>query len=98
MIKMPKLPPIGSYNNKYVWTLLAFVIVAGFLDENSLWRLHELRSTNHDLREEIAIYEDDYASSQDELQRLGKSPDAFEEVARVRLGMKSDDEDVYIIE
>ena len=44
------------------------------------------------------MYENDYKNVTAELQRLKKSPNAYEEVARVRLFMKSDDEDVYVIE
>ncbi len=84
--------------HKYIWTILVFVLIAGFIDENSLLRFSQLHSHNQSLRSEIAIYEHEYQSSMDELQRLGRSPKAYEEVARVRLFMKSDNEDVYVIE
>ncbi|MBQ0164870.1 MAG: septum formation initiator family protein [Bacteroidaceae bacterium] len=84
--------------HKYIWTILLFVLIAGFLDENSLWRFFQLRRHNDDLKEEIALYEQEYKEVSNELLRLKQSPRAYEELARVRLYMKSDDEDVYVIE
>lgn len=84
--------------HKYLWTILAFVLIAGFIDENSLYHFFRLSSHNSQLREEISAYEKEYNEARSELKRLGHSPCAFEEVARVRLFMKSEDEDVYVIE
>ena len=39
---------------KYLWTILAFIAIVGFLDPNSFWRLFELRRQNAALRAEIA--------------------------------------------
>ena len=84
--------------HKYLWSILVFVLIAGFLDENSSLRYWQLTQHNNSLREEIAQYETEYKETTEELQRLNKSPKAYEEVARVRLFMKSEDEDVYVIE
>ncbi|MCQ2293334.1 MAG: septum formation initiator family protein [Bacteroidaceae bacterium] len=85
-------------HHKYLWTIIIFIIVAGFLDENSIWNYYHLRKHNKTLKDEIRLYEKEYKDVNAELQRLKKSPRAYEEVARVRLLMKSDDEDVYVIE
>lgn len=85
-------------NHKYLWTLLAFILIAGFLDENSFLKFYQLRKQNKAIKKELTMYENEYKNVTAELQRLKKSPNAYEEVARVRLFMKSDDEDVYVIE
>lgn len=84
--------------HKFIWTLLIFGVVAGFLDENSMLRYWKLRMRNNELRDEITMYESEYRKATSELQRLGRSQRAYVEVARVRLLMKADDEDVYVIE
>lgn len=85
-------------NHKYLWTVILFIIIAGFLDENSIWNYYHLRKHNKALQTEIKQYEKEYKNVNNELLRLEKSPRAYEEVARVHLFMKSDDEDVYVID
>ncbi|MCQ2267197.1 MAG: septum formation initiator family protein [Bacteroidaceae bacterium] len=84
--------------HKYLWAILLFVLIAGFIDENSLYRYFLMGQHNRQLHNEIAEYEREYNEAQSELNRLSRSPHAFEEVARVHLFMKSADEDVYVIE
>lgn len=90
------LPVLARH--KYIWTIVFFAIIAGFLDENSFWQYYKLSSHNAELRSEIRSYEDEYNSSTSELKRLRRSPEALEEMARVHLLMKSSDEDLYVIE
>ena len=83
---------------KYLWTILAFISIVGFLDPNSFLRLFELRRQNAALRAEIAEYEDRYNADTKALHDLMNNPEAVERVARVNLNMKTADEDVYVIE
>lgn len=83
---------------KYLWTILAFIAIVGFLDPNSFWRLFELRRQNAALRAEIAEYESRYNADTQALNDLMNNPEAVERVARVNLYMKTVDEDVYVIE
>lgn len=85
-------------HQKYLWTIILFIVIVGFLDTNSFWHHYELRQQNNELREEIAAYEEKYEADTRELQELENSPEAVERVARVNLYMKTDDEDVYVIE
>lgn len=82
---------------KYFWTLLAFVIIVGFLDPNSFLQRYRLHSQNEALRSQIKTYEDQYAQDTRELYELERSPEAVERVARVDLYMKTPDEDIYVI-
>ena len=89
---------LSLIRQKYLWTILVFIAVVGFLDQNSMWRLHELRLQNEALREEIKQYEDRYNADSKALEDLLTNPEAVERVARVNLYMRTPDEDVYVIE
>lgn len=84
--------------HKTFWTIVLFVVYAGFLDPNSLLERYRLHSENAARRAEIADLDARYARCQARLHELGTSREAMESVARVSLKMKTDDEDLYIIE
>ena len=44
---------IKLLHKKYLWTILFFVIVVGFVDPNSFWHRYEIHRQNEQLREEI---------------------------------------------
>lgn len=95
-----KLKGVGLrlIRHKYLWTIVGFIVIVGFVDTNSLWRLYELKRQNAQLREEIAQYEHQYKADTRELHDLEHSQEAIERVARVNLYMKRADEDIYIID
>ena len=86
------------WSRRSLWTTVFFVVIVGFIDENSVVNLIAQWHTNAELRSEIKHYEEQYAESSQRLKQLASSQEAVEEVARVNLLMKSNDEDVYIIE
>lgn len=86
------------WRHKYLLTCFLFVLIVGFLDPNSIWQRYKLSRRNAELRAEIAQYDRRYAADKRELELLESSPSAVEEVARVRLFMKTEDEDVYVVE
>ena len=83
---------------KYIWTFLLFALIIGVLDTNSLMRRYDIRKENDALRAEIQAYKDQFEADKRELRALQNDPEVVEEVARMRLFMKTPDEDVYIIE
>lgn len=89
---------LALVRQKYLWTIVAFIAIVGFLDPHSFWHRHELHQQNNALREEIKAYEAAYEADTKELRELERSPEAVERVARVDLYMKTADEDVYVIE
>lgn len=84
--------------HKYLWTIAIFVLIAGFLDENSVMNYLQHKQENKELRAEMEIYKHEYDSTMVEYNHLLATPDAYETVARVHHFMKSDDEDVFVIE
>jgi cell division protein FtsB len=99
-MKKNKIQNIFSqiWRYKFIWTLLLFAVILGVIDENSLLNRREIREKNDELRKEIAGYEEQFELAQKELRALQNDPDVVEEVARMRLFMKTPNEDVYVIE
>ena len=85
-------------HKKYMWTILIFIVIAGFVDSNSFWHRYQIRKQNEALRQEIASYQAQYKADTRELNDIEHNPDAVERVARVNLYMKTADEDVYVVE
>ncbi len=85
-------------HKKYLWTIVVFIVIVGFVDPNSFWHKYEIQQRNDELRQEIKQYNDRYNADTRELNELENSPEAVERVARVNLYMKTADEDVYVID
>ena len=98
MRKRVKTILLSIVRKKFLWTILAFVLIVGFLDANSFWNNYKLQQENTRLQNEITLYEQHYATSTQELKELQSSPEAIERVARVNLYMKTANEDIYVIE
>ncbi|MBR1387221.1 MAG: septum formation initiator family protein [Alloprevotella sp.] len=84
--------------HKVLWVCLLFIIVVGFVDRNSYLARYRIHKHNAELQRQIDEAEAAYAADSKALRQLKEDPEAVEEVARVRLFMKNDDEDVYVID
>ena len=97
---MGKLITIWNFirRRKYVITIVAFAIIIGFLDENSLLRRFKYEREISQLKEDIEKYQEDYDESTKRLNELNSNPDAIEKVAREKYLMKKPNEDIYVFE
>lgn len=97
---MDKLITIWSFicRRKYLITVVAFAVIIGFLDENSLFRRLAYESEISQLKEEIEKYRADYEENTKRLNELNSNPDAIEQVAREKYLMKKPNEDIYVFE
>lgn len=86
------------WRHRYLWAIVLFVAIVGFIDTNSFWHRYELHQANEELRTEIRKYDEKYLMDTRELRELETNPEAVEKVARVRLFMKTANEDVYVLE
>ncbi|MBR6375118.1 MAG: septum formation initiator family protein [Alloprevotella sp.] len=95
-----KLSYIGQsiLRHKYLWTIILFVIIVGFIDSNSMLQRYKLSQNNAAIRAEIKQYDERYKADSRTFRDLQMSEEAVENVARVELFMKTDNEDVYVIE
>ena len=89
---MGKLISIWSFicRRKYLITVVAFAVIIGFLDENSLVRRFGYEREISQLKEEIEKYRADY--------EVTTNPDAIEQIAREKYLMKKPNEDIYVFE
>ena len=97
---MDKLITIWSFicRRKYLITVVAFAVIIGFLDENSLFRRLAYEREISQLKEEIEKYRADYEENTKRLNELNSNPDAIEQVARENYLMKKPNEDIYVFE
>ena len=97
---MDKLITIWSFicRRKYLITVVAFAVLIGFLDENSLFRRLAYEREISQLKEEIEKYRADYEENTKRLNELNSNPDAIEQVAREKYLMKKPNEDIYVFE
>ncbi len=83
---------------KYVIALVVFIIAIGFVGESSIVnRIGQQREISK-LKEEIDEYNRKFEQDRKTLEALKHDPEALKEVARSRYFMKTDNEDIFIVE
>jgi len=97
---MSKLRTIWIYirQHKYLITVVSFLVIIVFLDENSLIQRAKHRQEIEALTNEIEKYRKQYEEDTETLKELMNDPDAMEKVAREKYLMKKPNEDVFIFE
>lgn len=84
--------------NKYVIALVVFVVIVGFIDENSLLRSWQYSREENRLLDEIEHYRQEYEENTRRLQELAVDSGAIERIAREKYLMKEPDEDIYVFD
>ena len=83
---------------KYFVALAIFVVAIGFIGENSIVnRISQQREISK-LKGEISEYDRKFEADREVLDALKHDHEAVKEVARSRYYMKTDNEDIFIIE
>lgn len=97
---MSKLVQIWEFirRHKYQITILAFLLIVGVLDENSLIRRIQQRREISTLKAEIKKYREQYEKDNATLKELTSNPGELEKVAREKYLMKKKNEDIYVFE
>lgn len=95
---MGKLNTIWLFvcRNKYACIFLFFILLIGFLDDNSFLHRIAVQSEISDLRQQIRILRENNERDSLELLRLQSDAEAVRTVARTRYYMKREGEDVYV--
>ena len=83
---------------KYVVALLVFAAFIGFVGESSLMNRFAQQREISRLKGEIDEYNRKFAQDKKILDALKRDPEAVKEVARGRYFMKTDNEDIFIVE
>ncbi|MBE6291400.1 MAG: septum formation initiator family protein [Bacteroidales bacterium] len=87
---------IGRY--KYVVTIVIFLLIICFLDQNNLMLRWRHRVQRISLQKEIEYYEGVRDSSLQGLRQLEKDSVNMERIAREKYGMHLPDEEIFIIQ
>ena len=97
---MNRLLGIWKYvsQHKYLITIIAFLIIIVFLDENNLIQRGRQRQEIKELTMEIEKYRNQYEEDTRMLKELMNNPEALEKVAREKYLMKKPNEDIFIFE
>ena len=90
-----KIPP--PLRNKYVLTVLGFLLLITVFDENSLIDWAESGMKLRRMKQEKAYYEQQLKTTTDILQELRFNNDSLEKFARERYGFHNNDEDVFVV-
>ena len=84
--------------HKYLITIVAFLVIIVFLDENSLIQRAKHRQEINALTSEIEKYRKQFEEDTQTLKELTDNPEALEKVAREKYLMKKPNEDIFIFE
>ena len=97
---MDKLITIWSFicRRKYLITVVAFAVIIGFLDENSIVRRMGYANEISRLNSEIEKYRAEYEENTERLNELAVDSGAIERIAREKYLMKKPNEDIYVFE
>ena len=97
---MSKLMTVWNYirQHKYLITIVAFLVIIVFLDDNSLIQRAKHRQEIYALTDEIEKYKKQYEEDTEKLKELTDNPEAMEKIAREKYLMKKLNEDSFIFE
>lgn len=97
---MSKLLTIWNHirRHKYLITILVFLVIIVFLDENSLIQRAQHKHEISVLNSEIAKYRKQYEEDTRKLKEIMNNPEALEKIAREKYLMKKPNEDIFIFE
>jgi len=89
---------IKALSNKYIATILLFIVWMCFFDQRDIFNSIEQKGVLNDLLAKKRYYQQEIAIAQQELTDLQNNSVALEKFARERYLMKKDGEDIFIIE
>lgn len=97
---MSKLLTVWGYvrRRKYLITILGFLVIIVFLDDNSLIQRAKHRAEIETLKSEINKYRQQFEEDTRKLKELTANPEAMEKIAREKYLMKKPNEDIFIFE
>ena len=84
--------------HKYMITVVGFLVIIVFLDDNSLIQRAKQCQEIKALTAEIEKYRKQFEEDTEKLKELNENPDAMEKIAREKYLMKKPNEDVFIFE
>lgn len=84
--------------NKYVITLVVFVVWISFFDQNNFITQYDYIKELHSLEKDKAYFIEELTKTKQELNDLTTNPVTLEKFAREKYFMKKDNEEIFVFE
>jgi len=85
------------FKNKYILTLLSFLIFLLFFDRNNLISQYKMRAELKKLKTQKKFYVDEIKKDKEKLRELRTNPKTLEKFAREKYLMKKENEEIFVI-
>jgi len=86
------------FKNKYVTSIVVFVIWISFFDRNDMWTQWDRKQELQKLETSQAFYEKEIATTKKDLMDLNNNPAVLEKFAREKFYLKRPNEEIFIID
>jgi cell division protein DivIC len=84
--------------NKYVSSIIVFVVWIAFFDRNDLWTQLDRKQELQKLETSKAFYEKEIATTKKDLLDLSNNPAVLEKFAREKFYLKKPNEEIFILD
>jgi len=84
--------------NKYILSLVVFVLLLLFFDRNDVFTQAERKKELNKILASQEFYKKEIDSTKEKLHELRTNPSALEHYAREELFMRKDSEDIFVLE
>ena len=97
---MSKLKSVWNFicQHKYLITIVVFLVIIVFLDENNLINRFQHKNEIRVMKSEIEEYRKQFNEDTERLKELTDNPEGLEKIAREKYLMKKPNEDIFILE
>ncbi|MBR1596421.1 MAG: septum formation initiator family protein [Phocaeicola sp.] len=97
---MSKLKSVWNFicQHKYLITIVMFLVIIVFLDENNLINRFQHKNEIRVMKSEIEEYRKQFNEDTERLKELTDNPEGLEKIAREKYLMKKPNEDIFILE
>lgn len=83
---------------RYIFVTVIFLLIISFVGDHSLVNRVKQKQEIASLKEQIQGQVDQYNADKQQLEKLKTDPEAVKRIAHEKYYMKTDDEDIFVIE
>jgi cell division protein DivIC len=84
--------------NKYISSVIIFIVWISFFDRNDLWTQWDRKRELQKLEVSTSFYENEIATTKKDLMDLNNNPAVLEKFAREKFYLKKPNEEIFIID
>ena len=86
------------FRNKYIFSVIVFVIWVSFFDRNDMWTQWDRKQELRKLETSETFYEKEIATTKKDLIELNNYPAVLEKFSREKFYLKKPNEEIFIID